>query len=56
MLCMACGDLKTFKKNTTAIIAFDLEKRPIVLFQSTWEKEYAIKQNPHHKLVDILES
>lgn len=50
------GDLKTFKKNTTAIIAFDLDKRPIVLFQSTWEKEYAIKQNPHHKLVDILES
>jgi peptide chain release factor 3 len=50
------GDLKTFKKNTTAIIAFDLDKRPIVLFQSTWEKEYAIKQNPNHKLVDILES
>lgn len=50
------GDLKTFKKNTTAILAFDAEKRPIVLFQSTWEKEYAIKQNPNHKLVDILQT
>lgn len=49
------GDLQTFKKNTTALLAFDLQKRPILLFQSPWEKEYAIKQNPHHKLVDILD-
>ncbi len=49
------GDLKTFKKNTTAVLAFDSEKRPIILFQSTWEKDYAIKQNPNHKLLDILD-
>lgn len=48
------GDMKTFKKTTTAMIVKDRLDRPIVLFGEVWEKQYAIKQNPDHQLVDIL--
>lgn len=48
------GDLKTFQKPSEAILVKDRRDRPIVLFSSTWEKQYAIKQNPNHQLVDLL--
>lgn len=48
------GDIKTFNKTTQALIVNDRMKRPLVLFSETWEKQYAIKQNPNHQLVDIL--
>ena len=48
------GDLQTFKKTTTAMIVQDRFERPVVLFGEPWEKQYAIKQNPDHQLVDIL--
>lgn len=48
------GDLKTFKKTTTALIVQDRFDRPIVLFSEQWEKQYAMKQNPDHQLVDML--
>lgn len=48
------GDLKTFKKPSTALIVQDRFDRPIVLFSEQWEKQYAVKQNPDHQLVDIL--
>lgn len=48
------GDFKTFKKPTEAILVKDRQDRPIVLFSSQWEKQFAIKQNPDHQLVDIL--
>lgn len=48
------GDIKTFKKTTTALIVQDRFQRPIVLFAEQWEKQYAIKQNPEHQLVDML--
>jgi len=48
------GDLKTFKKPTNSLIVQDRQGRPIVLFGSQWEKQYAIGQNPQHQLVDIL--
>jgi peptide chain release factor 3 len=48
------GEIKTFKKPTTALIVRDRLDRPIVLFCELWEKQYAIKQNPEHQLVDIL--
>lgn len=48
------GDLRTFKLPTGAIIVRDKRERPIVLFSSAWEKQYAIKQNPDHQLVDLL--
>lgn len=48
------GDLKTFKKTTQSLLVFDKLKRPLILFSEQWEKQYAIKQNPEHQLVDIL--
>lgn len=48
------GDLKTFNKPSSAILVHDSKKRPMVLFGETWEKRYAIAQNPHHTLVDII--
>lgn len=48
------GDLKTFKKLTTSIIVQDREGRPMALFNTQWDKQYCIKQNPDHQLVDVL--
>lgn len=48
------GDIKTFKKPTNAILVQDRHHRPIVLFDEVWEKQYAIKQNPDHQLMDII--
>ena len=48
------GDVKTYKKTTSSLIVKDRFDRPIVLFAEQWEKQYAIKQNPDHQLVDIL--
>lgn len=48
------GDFKTFKKTTNSLIVQDQHERPIVLFSSQWEKQYAGTQNPEHQLVDIL--
>jgi peptide chain release factor 3 len=48
------GNFQTFKKTTTSLIVQDRFERPIVLFGEPWEKQYAIKQNPEHQLVDIL--
>lgn len=48
------GDLKTFKKTTNSLVVQDRLERPIVLFSEVWEKQYAMKQNPDHQLVDIL--
>lgn len=48
------GDLKTFKKPSESLAVQDKQERPIILFNSQWEKQYAMKQNPDHQLVDIL--
>lgn len=48
------GDLKTFQKPAQALITWDHQNRPVVLFSSLWEKQYAIKQNPQHQFLDIL--
>lgn len=48
------GDLKTFSKPTNAALVSDRNGRPMVLFTSQWEKQYCMKQNPHHQLVDVL--
>jgi peptide chain release factor 3 len=48
------GDLETFKKPAQALIAWDAQGRPVVLFTSTWEKQYALTQNPNHQLLDML--
>jgi peptide chain release factor 3 len=48
------GDFDSFKKTSNSIVVQDRQGRPIVLFSSQWEKQYAITQNPNHQLVDIL--
>jgi peptide chain release factor 3 len=48
------GDKQTFQKTSNALIVYDRWERPMVLFGEQWEKQYAIKQNPNHQLVDIL--
>lgn len=48
------GDLKTFKIPTRALLVNDRYGRPMVLFESQWEKDYAIKQHPNHSFVDFI--
>jgi peptide chain release factor 3 len=48
------GDIKTFKKIPSALLVFDRNERPIVLFTSPWNKQYSIEQNPNHEHVDVL--
>lgn len=48
------GDVKTFQKTSQCMLAQDRDEKPIVLFSEVWEKQYAMKQNPSHQLVDIL--
>lgn len=48
------GDMKAFQKPSNGLIVQDRYERPIVLFTENWEKQYAVKQNPNHQLVDIL--
>lgn len=48
------GDLETFKLPTSALLVKDKRDRPMALFSTQWEKQYCIKQNPNHQLVDLL--
>jgi len=48
------GDLQTFKKPAQSLITWDFQNRPVILFSTQWEKQYAIKQNPDHQFLDIL--
>lgn len=48
------GDLKTYQKTSSSMVVRDFLERPMVLFSEQWEKQYAMKQNPNHQLVDIL--
>lgn len=47
------GDMDQFAKPTGAALVQDQHGRPMALFSSNWEKEYCIKQNPKHELVDL---
>lgn len=48
------GDEKTFQKTSNSMVTRDRRGRPIVLFSEVWEKQYAMKLNPNHQLVDII--
>lgn len=48
------GDLSTFEKASNALIVQDKQLRPMVLFTSQWEKQYSMRQNPKHQLIDVL--
>ncbi|MDR3624572.1 MAG: peptide chain release factor 3 [Chlamydiales bacterium] len=48
------GDIKTYVKPTNALLVKDRQGRDMALFNSQWEKQYSIKQNPNHQLIDFL--
>jgi peptide chain release factor 3 len=48
------GDMSKFEKTTTCLLAKDRQQHPMALFTSQWEKQYCMKQNPHHQFVDVL--
>jgi len=48
------GDLKTFKLTSSALLVQDRQGRPMALFTSQWDKQYCMKQNPDHTLVDFV--
>lgn len=47
------GDLSTFKKTTSSLMVKDRLNNPMILFHDVWDKQYCMKQNPHHQLTDI---
>lgn len=47
------GDLESFRKPTSAVLVQDRHDRPMVLFNSQWEKQYCVQQNPKHLLIDV---
>jgi peptide chain release factor 3 len=48
------GDVSSFEKGTTSLIVKDRFDRMMVLFNSQWEKDYIVKQNPKHQLIDFI--
>lgn len=48
------GEVSGFQKPSNAALVLDRWNRPMVLFGEQWEKQYAMKQNPNHQLVDLL--
>ena len=48
------GDAKKFNPPSSATIVQDRQGRPMALFSSSWEKQYSLKLNPNHQLVDVL--
>ena len=49
------GDVRSFRKPSSALMVRDVKDRPVLLFRSPWEKQYAADQNPNHKLIDFIE-
>lgn len=48
------GDANTFEKSSNSALVQDRFGRAMVLFTSTWEKQYSMKQNPTLQFVDVL--
>ncbi|MES2273761.1 MAG: peptide chain release factor 3 [Chlamydiota bacterium] len=48
------GDIKTFAPSSSSVIVADRQNRPMALFNDQWDKQYCMKHNPHHQLVDVL--
>ena len=48
------GDMKTFIKSSSSGVVEDKWGRPMALFAGQWEKQYSMKQNPNHQLVDVV--
>jgi len=44
------GDVETFQKPYSALVTRDRDDRVVVLFTTEWERRYAERENPNHKL------
>lgn len=47
------GDIATFKPTPGAQVAKDARSRIVVLFPSEWDRQYCLRQNPDHQLLDF---
>jgi peptide chain release factor 3 len=47
------GDVTTFKPTPGAQVAKDARGRVVVLFPSEWDRQYCLRQNPDHQLLDF---
>jgi len=47
------GDPKSFQPPVTSMVVRDARERVLVLFGEEWDKRYAIKNNPAHRLLDV---
>lgn len=47
------GDVETFRKPLSTLLARDRHGSPVVLFTTEWERKYAEKENPNHKFIEF---
>ncbi len=47
------GDVETFKPPSDALVVNDSQGRPVVLFRSSWSKNFARERNPQHDFNDM---
>jgi len=48
------GDIDSYVKSASSILVKDKLDRPMGLFHDQWDKQYCMRHNPKHQLVDIL--
>jgi peptide chain release factor 3 len=47
------GDLDKFNRLSNSAVVFDKQGRPMALFARAFDKQYCMKQNPNHQLIDV---
>ena len=47
------GDMSKFQKSSHCMLVKDIQDKPMALFGSSWEKDYAMKKNPDHQFLDL---
>ena len=47
------GDAASFVPSPSAQVVVDRQGRLMALFTSVWDKQYTIRQNPKHQLIDV---
>jgi peptide chain release factor 3 len=47
------GDIQTYEKPSRSALVKDRRDRVMGLFESPWEKQFAVKKNPNHQFLDI---
>lgn len=47
------GDLSTYKKPCNSLLVKDRNNKPMGLFTTAWEKQYAMEQNPNIEFIDV---